>query len=325
MYFIIVFFIILVRMSWGRHVPAAFSKLPVYGTMKPAVFRYYDPASLDDALSLLADWGSDARVLAGGQTLGPMLNLRLVSPGAIIDINQLNALDYRRATLDGLAIGALTRQAALEDDLSLVSSQPLLAAAIPFIAHRAIRNRGTVGGTLAHGDPAAEWGGLALALDATMALRRRSGRERTVPARDFFQNLLETAIEPDEMLVEIRLPHWPTGACFSFQEFSRRHGDFAIAGIACVISLEADGASRDVRLAAFGVGATAVRLSAAEDLLKGERPAQALIEKAARRAAQEVEPLADRQGSAEYRRHLVQVLVERALCEAVNRNAQTVN
>jgi aerobic carbon-monoxide dehydrogenase medium subunit len=293
--------------------------------MKPAVFRYYDPASLDDALSLLADWGTDARVLAGGQTLGPMLNLRVVSPGAIIDINQVRALDYRRVTSDGLAIGALTRQAALEDDPSFASNQPLVAAAIPFIAHRAIRNRGTVGGTLAHADPAAEWGGIALALDATMALRRRSSGERTVPAREFFHSIIETAIEPDEMLVEVRLPHWPTGAGFSFQEFSRRHGDFAIAGIACVISPGADGASRDVRLAAFGVGATAVRLSAAEELLKGERPAQALIEEGARRAAQEVEPLTDRQGSAEYRRHLVRILVERALREAVSMQGQTIH
>jgi aerobic carbon-monoxide dehydrogenase medium subunit len=293
--------------------------------MKPPVFHYYDPASLDDALSLLADWGSDARVLAGGQTLGPMLNLRVVCPGAIIDINRLSALDYRRATPEGLAIGALTRQAALEDDSSLASSQPLVAAAIPFIAHRAIRNRGTVGGTLAHADPAAEWGGLALALNATMALRRRSGSERNVPAREFFHDLLETAIEPDEMLVEIRLPHWPTGAGFSFQEFSRRHGDFAIAGVACVVSLGSDGACRDIRLAAFGVGATAVRLSAAEGPLNGERPAQALIGRAARRAAQEVEPLADRQGSAEYRRHLVEVLVERALRDAINRHDQNMH
>jgi carbon-monoxide dehydrogenase medium subunit len=293
--------------------------------MKPALFSYYDPASLEDALSLLAEWGSDARVLAGGQTLGPMLNLRVVSPGAIIDINQLTALDYRRATPDGLAIGALTRQADLEDDFSIASSQPLVAAAIPFIAHRAIRNRGTVGGSLAHADPSAEWGALALALDATMTLRRRSGRERTVPAREFFRGLLETEIQPDEMLVEIRLPHWPSGAGFSFQEFSRRHGDFAIAGIACVILLGEDGLGRDIRIAAFGVGATALRLSAAEELIKGERPVQALIERVARRAAQEVEPLADRQGSAEYRRHLVKALVERALRDAINTQDQGVH
>jgi carbon-monoxide dehydrogenase medium subunit len=155
------------------------------GTMKPALFRYYDPASVDDALGLLADWGNEATVLAGGQTLGPMLNLRMVSPGAIIDINRLAALDYRRSMPHGLAIGALTRQATLEDDRTLASFQPLMAAAVPFIAHRAIRNCGTVGGTLAHADPAAEWGGLALALDATLVLRRRGG-DRTVLLATFF-------------------------------------------------------------------------------------------------------------------------------------------
>jgi aerobic carbon-monoxide dehydrogenase medium subunit len=290
--------------------------------MKPALFRYYDPASIDDALGLLADWGNEARVLAGGQTLGPMLNLRVVSPGAIIDINRLTALDYRRLTPHGLAIGALTRQATLEDDPSLASFQPLVAAAVPFIAHRAIRNRGTVGGTLAHADPAAEWGGLALALDATLVLRRRGG-DRTVAARDFFRGLLATAIQPDEMLVEIRLPHWPGGAGWSFQEFSRRHGDFAIAGIACVICLGRAGAGSDLRLATFGVGATTIRLRAAEEFLQGEHLRERVIEEAARRAANEVEPMADRQGSAEYRRHLVRILVERALREAVSRLAHT--
>jgi aerobic carbon-monoxide dehydrogenase medium subunit len=292
--------------------------------MKPALFRYYDPASLDDAVGLLAEWGNEARLLAGGQTLGPLLNLRVVSPGAIIDINRLDALDYRRSTPHGLAIGALTRQATLEDDPTLALSQPLVAAAVPFIAHRAIRNRGTVGGTLAHADPAAEWGGLALALEATLILRRRSG-DRTVTARDFFRGLLETAIEPDEMLVEIQLPPWPPDAGWSFQEFNRRHGDFAIAGVACVISLGAKGASSDLRLAAFGVGATAIRLRAVEEFVKGEHLSEPAIEEAARRAASEIQPLADRQGSAEYRRHLVQILVERALREAVGRHAQIVD
>jgi aerobic carbon-monoxide dehydrogenase medium subunit len=289
--------------------------------MKPAPFCYYDPASIDDALELLADWGDEARVLAGGQTLVPMLNLRVVSPGAIIDVNRLTMLDYRRSTPHGLAIGALTRQATLEDDLTLASFQPLVAAAVPFIAHRAIRNRGTVGGTLAHADPAAEWSGLAMALDATLVLRRRGG-DRTVAARDFFRGLLATAIQPDEMLVEIRLPNWPDGAGWSFQEFNRRHGDFAIAGIACVICLSG-GAGRDLRLATFGVGSTTVRLRAAEEFLQNECLSRRAIEEAARRAANEVEPLADRLSSAEYRRHLVQILVERALREAVTRLAHT--
>src|SRR5262249_40936273 len=146
-----------------------------------------------------------------------------------------------------------------EDDCDLTSSQPLVAAAVPFIAHRAIRNRGTVGGTLAHADPAAEWGGLALALDATLRLRRRGG-ERAVAAENFFCGLLETIAEPEEMLVEINLPRWPDGAGWSFQEFSRRRGDYAITGIACVLSLGKEGIADDVRLATFGVGSTPSRL-----------------------------------------------------------------
>ncbi len=293
--------------------------------MKPALFRYYDPASVEDALSLLTEWGDEARLLAGGQTLGPMLNFRVLAPAAIIDINRVNELDYQRPMPDGLALGALTRQATLEDDPELALIQPLVAAAIPFIAHRAIRNRGTVGGTLAHADPAAEWGGLAMALGARMKLRRRGGSDRWLAADAFFRGMIETAIEPDEMLVEIRLPPWPTGAGWSFQEFSRRHGDFALAGIACLVLLGGDGAGADVRLAAFGVEPAPLRLGRAEALLIGERPTDSLIASAARCAAEEVEPMDDLHGSSAYRRHLVQVLAERAMREAVGRRAHEVH
>lgn len=293
--------------------------------MKPAPFRYFDPASLDDTLSLLANWGEEARLLAGGQTLGPMLNLRLVAPAAVIDINGVIDLDYRRQSANGLTLGALTRQAALEDDSSLASIQPLIAAAVPFIAHRAIRNRGTVGGTLANADPAAEWGGLALALEAKLVLRSKSNGERVVAAADFFRALMTTAIEPDEMLVEVQLPPWPAGAGCSFQEFSRRHGDFAIAGIACVLAVGDDGIAVDVRLAAFGVEAVPCRLGAAEDVLRGEAFKQPLIKEAARRAAEVVVPMVDRQGSSEYRRLLVKVLVERALREAAGQQVRSMH
>jgi aerobic carbon-monoxide dehydrogenase medium subunit len=292
--------------------------------MKPAPFRYFDPISIEDALALLGEWGEDARLLAGGQTLGPMLNLRLVTPGVLVDINGVSSLDFQRSTRDGLAVGALTRQAQLEDDPDLPSSQPLVAAAIPFIAHRAIRNRGTVGGSLAHADPAAEWGGLALALDATFRLRKR-GAERAVAAKDFFCGLLETVTEPEEILVEINLPQWPEAAGWSFQEFSRRHGDFAIAGVACVLSVGREGIADDVRLAAFGVESAPSRLDVAEALLRGERFGPGLAKEAARRAADQVEPMDDRQGSADYRRHLVKVLVERALHEAASRHARPVH
>ncbi len=287
--------------------------------MKPAPFRYFDPASVDDALSLLAKCGDEARLLAGGQTLGPMLNLRLVSPQTVIDVNRITALDYRRPSSGGITIGALTRQATLEDDSTFASRQPLVATAIPFIAHRAIRNRGTVGGSLAHADPAAEWGGLALALNASLTLRKHGGAERVIAAKDFFLGLLTTAIEPDEMLIQISLPAWPAGAGWSFLEFSRRHGDYAIAGIACVLSLGPDVVD-EVRLAAFGVEETPRRLAAAEGVLRGEPFSSALAEEAARRAADDVQPMDDRQGSADYRRQLVNVLVERALQEAAGRH-----
>jgi CO/xanthine dehydrogenase FAD-binding subunit len=289
--------------------------------MKPALFRYYDPASLEHALALLGEWGDDAKILAGGQTLGPMLGLRVLSPGAVIDINPLTDLDYRRDTEDGLAIGALTRQQALEDDANLARRQPLVAEAIPFIAHRAIRNRGTVGGSLAHADPAAEWGGLAMTLDARLVARSRAS-ERVIAAADFFTGLLETVLAPDEMLTEVRLPRWPTGAGWSFIEFSRRHGDFAICGIACVIALAPDGNTTQARLTAFGVEPCPKRLARAEAVLRGERANEARIVQAAEMAATEVDAMGDRQASAEYRRHLVEVLVGRALTAALARTSQ---
>lgn len=291
------------------------------GSMKPALFRYYDPASLDDVLALLGEWGGDAKILAGGQTLAPLLGLRVLSPAALIDINPLAALDYRRETGEGLAIGALTRQQALEDDATLAPRQPLVAEAIPFIAHRAIRNRGTVGGSLAHADPSAEWGGLAMTLDARFVARRRGG-ERVIAAADFFKGLIETAIEPDEILTEIRLPRWPAGAGWSFIEFSRRHGDFAICGIACVIALAPDGSATQTRITAFGVEPCPKRLARAEAALCGERPNEARIVQVAKLAATEVDPMSDRQASPEYRRHLVEVLVERALTSALARTAR---
>jgi CO/xanthine dehydrogenase FAD-binding subunit len=288
--------------------------------MKPALFRYYDPDTLDEALALLSEWGDDAKILAGGQTLGPMLGLRVVRPRAVVDINRITGLDYRRETQAGLTIGALTRQQALEDDPALADRQPLVAEAIPYIAHRAIRNRGTVGGSLAHADPSAEWGGLVTALDAHLVVRRRAG-ERTIPAAELFTGLLDTAFQPDEILTEIRLPAWPSGAGWSFQELSRRHGDYAICGIACVLVLEADRTCCDVRIAAFGVEASPRRLPRAEEMLAGERPELPRILEAGRRAAAEVDPLDDRQASAAYRRHLLEILVERAVKSAVTRTA----
>jgi aerobic carbon-monoxide dehydrogenase medium subunit len=288
--------------------------------MKPTAFKYFDPASIDEALTLLHEWGEDGKVLAGGQTLGPMLNFRAVTPAALIDVNGLDSLAHHAHTQSGTVIGALTRQHALEDDVVLAAQQPLVAAAIPYIAHRAIRNRGTVGGSLAHADPAAEWGALILTLEAELTVRRYQSPDRIVAAADFFHGMLETALQPGDLLVEIRLPPWPGGG-WSIVEFSRRHGDFALAGVASMISLAADGTCSDARLTGFGVGPRPLRLTRAENELRGSRPDAALIRQAAQKAAREISPLDDNHASAEYRRHLTEVLVERSLDEAIARSA----
>jgi len=287
--------------------------------MKPPLFKYFDPDTPEEALALLHEWGDEAKVLAGGQTLGPMLNFRAVSPAALIDINHVKALAHHRFAEAGTVIGALTRQQALEDDDALAAHQPLVAEAIPYIAHRAIRNRGTVGGSLAHADPAAEWGALITTLDAELTVRKHREADRVIPAANFFRGLLETALQPDELLAEIKLPPWPRGAGWSIVEFSRRHGDFALAGIASVVALAADGTCADVRITAFGVNLAPARLEIAETVLRGSRPDPALVQKAAREAAGETSPMEDSHASAAYRRHLVQVLVEQSVAKALVR------
>ena len=287
--------------------------------MKPAPFAYRDPDSVEEALALLAQHGDDAKLLAGGQSLGPMLNMRLVSPAVIVDVNRVAALDYLRGSPDGFAIGALVRQSALEDDPAFAAAQPLAAAALPSIAHRPIRNRGTVAGSLAHADPAAEWGGLVLALDARMTLRRAGAPPRVVAAEDFFLGILETAAAPDELLAEVRLPPWPAGARWSFRELSRRRGDFALAGVACRFEVDGDGRCRSARIGLIGVGDTAVRARAAESVMDGEPAGPVLFAAAAAAVRAEVEPFDDGHASAGYRRHLAAVLVEDALTEAWER------
>jgi CO/xanthine dehydrogenase FAD-binding subunit len=289
--------------------------------VKPAQFRYFDPSSADEALVLLHEWGDECKVLAGGQTLGPMLNFRAITPATLIDINHLEDLAHHQHSEAGTVIGALTRYQVLEDDNALAVHQPLVAAAIPLIAHRAIRNRGTIGGSLAHADPAAEWGALALTLEAELRVSKHRTPDRVIAAFDFFRGILETALEPDDLLVEIKLPPWPKGTGWSIIEFSRRHGDFALAGIASMISLAEDGTFSDVRITAFGVGPTAMRLTSAENTLRGSRSNPDLLRKVMSQAAAETAPMDDNHASAAYRRHLVQVLVERSIAQATARAA----
>ena len=291
--------------------------------MKPAPFAYRDPDTVDEVLALLAEHGDDAKLLAGGQSLGPMLNIRVVSPAFVIDLNRVRGLARRGDSAgDGFAIGALVRQAALEDDRAFAALQPLAAAALPFIAHRPIRNRGTVAGSLVHADPAAEWGGIVLALDACMEIHRAGAAPRTVAAERFFTGILETAVEPDELLAEIRLPAWPEGARWGFREFARRRGDFALAGVACRFEVDAAGDCRAVRIALIGVGDTAVRARRAEAVLEDEPPGPEAFAATAAAVREELDPLDDGHASAAYRRHLAGVLVEDALTDAWARDGR---
>lgn len=287
--------------------------------MKPAPFDYVAPASVEQTLELLERYGDDAKLIAGGQTLGPMLNMRLLAPSVIIDINDVAELQFRRSESCGMTLGALVRQGTLEDDPGLARLQPLVAAAIPHIAHRAIRNRGTVGGSLVHADPAAEWGALVHALDARLVVARRGAEPRVVAAAAFFSGLLTTVLEPQDLLVEVRLPAWPQGAGWSFQELSRRHGDFALAGVACRLSLDAAGRCSGVGLGLIGVGDTPVRAAAAETVVTGQPAGAELFREAAAQAAADISPMSDLHASAEYRRHLTEVLVFDALTEASQR------
>ena len=287
--------------------------------MKPPLFDYYDPTTLEEALVLLRANGDDAKVLAGSQSLGPMLNMRLLHPATIVDINRIEALSHYESSAGGMRIGALTRHSRLEDDASLGANQPLMATALPFIAHRAIRNRGTIGGSLSHADPAAEWGALALALEVELVAQRADQPARVIAANDFHRGLLSTALEPDELLLEIRAPAWPARRGWSFREFSRRHGDFALAGVAATLELDAAGNCREARIALIGVGDRPVRAAAAERALHNAPAGPTAFNAAAEAAGQEIDPLDDPHASANYRRRLAAVLVEDALAEASQR------
>lgn len=288
--------------------------------MKPAPFDYHAPETIDEALGLLEQYGFDAKIIAGGQTLGPLLNMRMATPEVLIDINRIQALDYQRHEEDGsLVLGALTRQSMLEDDASLHKRHPLIAAVEPEVAHRAIRNRGTVAGSLAHADPAAEWPTLAVALDAELVLRRHGAEPRIVAARNFFEGALVTVMEPEEILTEIRVPAWRQTSGWGFHEFNRRHGDFALAGAMVRLDMGADGGCREVAVALLGVEETPVRAHATEEFLRSTRIDDTSLREAANRAAEHATPLHDIHASASYRRSLTRTLVYRALTDAVAR------
>jgi carbon-monoxide dehydrogenase medium subunit len=267
--------------------------------LKPAPFLYFAPQTLDEALALLVEHGDEAKVLAGGQSLVPTMNFRLAQPGVLVDLNNITELFYLRPASDGgLRIGGMTRQRTLEREPMVAERAPLIHQTMPHIAHVQIRNRGTIGGSLAHADPAAELPAVALALDARFRLRNQRG-ERWINASEFYVGLFTTALKPDEILVEVAVPALPARTGWSIQEVARRHGDYAIVGVAATVTLDAQGRCQQTQIA-------------------GETPNAKVILAAAETAANDdIDPGSDIHASAAYRRHLANVLTRKALAKAV--------
>ena len=289
--------------------------------MKPAKFDYHDPTTLDEALDLLAQFGDQARPLAGGQSLVPLMNFRLIRPAHLIDLNGVEELSCLEADDGRLRIGATIRQRELERSTVIAQRWPLLREATSFIGHIQIRNRGTVGGSLAHAFPSAELPVAMVTLDASFLLRSASN-QRSARAEDFFLSYMTTTLEPGELLVEIDVPPLPAHSGCSYQEVNRRHGDFALAGAASVLALNASGAIDHARLTLTGV--TPIRARDAEEFLLGQRPSEALFREAARRATENLEQDSDIHASAEYRRDACAALARRALTQAAQRAAEQV-
>jgi aerobic carbon-monoxide dehydrogenase medium subunit len=283
--------------------------------MKLPAFEYACPATLSEAVALLASHDGDAKAIAGGQSLVPMLAFRVASPSLLVDLRKLPGLDQIEITDAGVHLGALVRWRDILDDARLRQAHPLLAAAIKHVAHYQIRNRGTVGGSVAHADPAAEMPGIVVTCEAAIAVTGKSGA-RVIAAKDFFQGALTTALTPDEIITEIRFPAWPAGRRFGFEEFALRRGDFALAAAAVFYDQDAGGRAANAHVGVIGVGDRPVRLAPVEAVLNGARVDAAVIAQAAAAASAAVDPQDDIHASAAYRRSLVGTMVERALASA---------
>ncbi len=286
--------------------------------MKPPRFDYLAPRSLDEALGILAEHGDEAKVLAGGQSLVPLLNFRLVRPAHLVDLNEIAGLDGIRVENGRLAIGAMTRQRAVETSALVREHCPLLTEAMPQIGHVQIRNRGTIGGSLAHADPASELPAVVAVLDGELVLQSARGR-RVLKAKQFFLGYLTTAAAPDELLVEARVPTMPPRTGSAFVEFSRRHGDFAIVGIAATVTVDEAGVCTGCAIALTGVGGTPVVAREAAGALVGVTPTADAFEDVGRRVSDAIEPEGDLHASSDYRKHLAGVLTRRALARAAER------
>lgn len=287
--------------------------------MKPAPFDYLAPQSLEEAVSLLAQHGDEAKVLAGGQSLVPMMVFRLATPAVLVDLNRVGELDYQRSERGTLVLGALTRHRTVAD-LGLGQRCAMLAEGVDLIGHPAIRNRGTVGGSLAHADPAAEWPAILLALGGEVEVAGSGGR-RTIGAVDLFVTYFTTSLASDEILTEIRLP-LPDGDGrdgSSFVELARRHGDFAVVGVAAVMKLAGNGAVVKADVVLIGVGDRPVRARSVEAALTGGEPNDDALSEAAATVSADIDPVSDLHGSADYRRRVAAVLTRRALSMARDR------
>lgn len=286
--------------------------------MKPPSFSYVVPRSRDEAVELLGQHGDEAKVLAGGQSLVPLMNLRLAAPGVLIDINRIVDLAYIRSWDGGIAIGALTRQHAAEREPEIQRRVPVIQEACRLIGHAPIRHRGTVGGNLAHADPASELPAVMVALEAEITATSAAG-SRVVPAEQFFVDALTTALRPDELLAEIRLPGLPARTGSAFLEIARRQGDYALAGAAALVTLDEAGRCQRARVALCGAGPTPIRAREAEQVLVGQQPGPALLDEAADRAAAATDPPSDVHASAVFRRKLARYVTRQAIQLAVQR------
>jgi carbon-monoxide dehydrogenase medium subunit len=283
--------------------------------MKLPPFDYACPATLSEAVQLLASRDGDAKALAGGQSLVPMLAFRLAQPALLVDLRKLADLRGIRISDKGVTLGAMVRWREIEDDERLATAHPLLQAAISHVAHYQIRNRGTVGGSIAHADPAAEMPGIAMTCDAEIAVVGKSGAH-VIQAADFFQGALTTALTSDEIIVEIRLPAWPKSRRWGFQEFARRRGDFAMAAAAVFYDQDESGKATNAHVGVIGVADRPLRLAAVENVINGRTVDEATIAAADAATSASVDPQDDIHASAAYRRSLVGTMVERALKHA---------
>ena len=285
--------------------------------MKPPPFDYSSPETLEEALDILAEVGDEARPLAGGQSLIPLLSLRLARPAHLIDLAGIESL--KSITANGqLSIGAMVRERKAESDPRVHEMVPLLTEALPFIGHPAIRSRGTIGGSLSHADPAAELPAVALILEATMLAQSKERGERTIAAADFFDGFFTTSLEPDEILTEVRFDAAPTNTGFAMDEVARRHGDFAMVGVAAMVTVS-DKEVTHARVALTGVGQTPVRIAAVEASLEGASPTEDTWKAAAAEIAAAIDPPADLHGSTAYRKHVAGYLVQKTLARAAER------